>query len=341
MAVALANTSPTLVDVAKRTGADGNILPVVEALQQRNALIQSMVFKEGNTDTGQMVSSRNSLPSVAWVRINEGVPASKSTNDNYTENTGILEGLSSIDVRLAEMNGNSAAFRASEDDAFLAQMANTLEAAFFYESSVANPERILGLSPRLGSTTSKYGAQIIKADTGAAGANQASAWLIGWGDRTVYGISPRGQASGLTMEDMGKQRVLDTNGNPFYKYETLFRWRIGLCVEDYRYLVRIANIDMTRLKLDVTLGGANLVQSMIQAYYQIFDPTAVRLAWYVNRQVGAFLHNQALRQTGAGGTLTVEPTAASPGVFGRPILRALGIPIYVTDALISTEALVV
>jgi hypothetical protein len=39
-----------------------------------------------------------------------------------------------VDKRVAQINGNEAAYRASEDDAFLASMANTLESAFFYES---------------------------------------------------------------------------------------------------------------------------------------------------------------------------------------------------------------
>jgi len=338
MATALANTSLSLADLAKRTGADGRMLPIVEALQQRNSFIQSMIWKEGNTDTGQMVAARDILPSVAWVKINEGIPASKSATDTYIEGTGMLEGLSSMDTRLAEVNGNAAATRASEDDAFLASMANTLESAFFYESTTVNPERLLGLSARLGSTTSKYGSQILKADSGASGANQASMWLIGWGDHTVYGITPRGQATGLTMEDMGKQRVLDANGNAYFKYETWFRWRVGLCVEDYRYVVRVANIDTTRLTANFA-SGADLVDMMIQAYYQIFDPTAVRLAWYVDRRIGAFLHRQALNHT-TQSTLTVDPTATSAGVFGRPILRSMGAPIYVTDALINNEALV-
>jgi hypothetical protein len=53
---------------------------------------------------------------------------------------------------LAKLNGNEAAFRASEDDAFIAGLANDLETAFFYASTKTDPERIMGLSPRLDST---------------------------------------------------------------------------------------------------------------------------------------------------------------------------------------------
>ena len=343
MAVALANTSPTIVDVAKRMDPNGAMMPVVEALQQRNTFIQTMGWKVGNTDTGHRVAARNSLPSIAWVRLNDFIVASKSTVDTYEENCGRLEGLSSIDVRVAEINGGTAAFRASEDDAFLSQMANTLESAFFYESPTVNPERILGLAPRLGATASKYGAQILKADTAPVGSVQSSIWLVGWGDRSVYGISPRGQPTGLSMEDMGKVRTQDqATGNVMYKWETMFTWRVGLCVEDYRFVVRISNIDMGRINATFTAGTSDLVDIMIQAYYQIFDPTAVRLAWYCDRKVGAFLHRQAANKT-ANSSLTIDPAPqlGAPGVFGKPMIRCLGAPIYVTDALTNTEAIVV
>lgn len=337
---ALSTARPTLADVAKRSGTDGKILPVIEALQQRNTFLQSMVWKEGNLDTGHRVSARSALPSVSWVRLNEGVAASKSLVDSYDEGCGILEGLSSIDTRVTDINGQGAAFRASEDDAFLAQMANTLEAAFFYETTTSQPERILGLEARLGSTTGKYGKQILLVDSAPSGSDQTSMFLIGWGDRTVYGISPRGQGTGLQMEDMGKVPTLDSNNNRFYVYETLFRWRCGLCVEDYRYVVRLANIDTSQLTVDAA-SGSDLIRAMIKAYYQIFDPSAVRLAWYCNRTVAAFLHQQAASKT-YNATLSIEPapTIGSPGIHGKPIVHALGAPVYVSDAILNNEAVV-
>lgn len=336
--VALSTANPTLLDVAKRTDQSGRITPVVEAMQQRNGFLQSMVWKTGNLDTGHQVAARNALPSVAWVRYNEGVSPSKSTVDTYQETTGILEGLSSIDERVAQLNGNQAAFRASEDDAFLAAMANTLESAFFYESTKTNPERILGLAPRLGLTTAAYGSQILKG--GGAASDNTSIWLLGWGDRTLYGISPRGTGTGLEMKDMGLQRTLDSNNKVIYKYETRFRWRAGLCVEDYRYVVRICNIPMSTLSKDFSTG-ADLINLMIRAFYMIYDPKSVRLAWYCNRTMASFLHQQAQKGTAAS-TLTINPTATlgAPGIAGQSIVSCLGAPIYITDALTNAETTV-
>ena len=341
---ALSTGNLTLVDLAKRT-KDGAMIPIVEALQQKNSYLQSRVWKDGNTDLGHIVAARNSLPSISWVRLNEGVLPSKSTVDTYTEGTGILEGLSSLEEKLVSVNGNTPGYRAQEDDAFLAQMANTLESAFFYESTLANPERIMGLSARLGSTTGKYGNQIVKAQTADTGADQNSIWMIGWSDRTVYGITPRGQPTGLTADDRGLQRDKDsTTGKVTYKWETMFRWRCGLCVEDYRYVVRVANIASSTLTINGGAGGgsgADIIAAMVMAWYRIFDPKQARMALYCNRTVAAYLHMQALRGT-ANSALTVlpAPMIGSPGYSGQPITAFMGAPIYVTDGLTNTETYV-
>ena len=85
---ALSTGNLTLVDLAKRT-KDGAMIPIVEALQQKNSFLQSMVWKEGNTDLGHIVGARNSLPSISWVRLNEGVLPSKSTVDTYSACTWV------------------------------------------------------------------------------------------------------------------------------------------------------------------------------------------------------------------------------------------------------------
>jgi hypothetical protein len=45
----------------------------------------------------------------------------------------------------------------------------------------------------------------------------------------------------------------------------------------------------------------------------------------------------------ANSTLSIDPAPmlGAPGVFGRPLIRCLGAPIYISDALTNTEAVVV
>lgn len=322
-------TLPTLFDQVKRTAPDGSIAKVVEALTKKNPILEDAVFKMGNLETGERVTTRMGLPGVAWRRLNEGVAASKSTTDQYDETCGMLSGMSVVDVEVAKLNGNEAAFRASEDMAFLQAFNNEVSTGLFYHSTLTAPEKFNGLTPRLNSTTGTWGNQII---SGGGAANNTSIWLVSWSENTVYGIYPKGSVGGLQPKDMGEQIWDDGTGKKFIAYVTQWMWKIGLVVKDARYIVRIPNINTSTLTADAA-SGAKLIELMIRAYHQLYDTTTGRLAFYCNRTIGTFLHLQAMNAV-KNSTLTIEM------VGGKPITYFLGIPIRETDAITSSEATV-
>jgi hypothetical protein len=105
----------TLADWAKRLDPDGQVPKVAELLSQTNEILEDAVFMEGNLPTGHRLTIRTGLPQVFYRMINQGVPTSKSLTAQIDEACGILEARSHIDVELAKLNGNTAAFRLSED----------------------------------------------------------------------------------------------------------------------------------------------------------------------------------------------------------------------------------
>ena len=319
----------SLLDLARRRDPNGAVAQIVEQLTQRNAILQDSVWKEGNLPTGERVTTRTGLPSVSWRRFNEGIDPSKSRVDQYDEATGMLEGMSQVDCELARLEGNEAAFRASEDVAFMQALNNELETAIFYSSTKTNPEKIMGLSPRLDSTSGNYGSQIIKHDGSASGADQTSIWLVKWGLDAVYCITPKGYPEGIEPHDMGEQLVTDANSKRYRAYVTNWTWKVGLVVKDYRSVVRICNVDVGNL----AATGMALIQSMIKAYHQIYQPGTGRLAFYCNRTIGTYLHLQALDSV-------KNSTLAISNVGGQPITTLLGIPVRETDALLSTESVI-
>jgi hypothetical protein len=318
---------PTLLDQMKGLDPDGAVAQVVEALTKRNPVLEDMVVMEGNLTTGHRVTTRVGLPSVGWRRYNEGVAISKSRKGQYDEAAGQLEGMSAVDVKQARLGGNEAAFRASEDLAFVQSMNNEISTGVFYHSTKTAPEKFTGLAPRLDATTNPYGGQIISVDTDDAANDNTSIWLICWGPESVFGIYPKGSQGGLTPDDMGKQLWDDGSGKKFRAWVTHWSWDFGLVVKDARQLVRVANIDTTNL----AATGDTLVPAMISAYYRIFDPNVGRLAWYCNRKVAEFLHQQARTAT-KNATITIED------VEGKPVTRVMGAPVRVTDAITNTEA---
>lgn len=322
---------PTLQDLASRMDPNGGIAAIIESLSQENPILMDAVWREGNLPTGHVFTSRKALPSGTWRRFNEGIAAGKSRTDQVTEACGQLEALSKVDCGLAELNGNGPAFRASEDKAFVQGLSNDLETAFFYSSTKTDPEKIMGLSPRLDSTTGSWGGQIVTTGISSSGSDQASMWFVGWGPNTVYGIFPKGTKSGLEQEDLGKQLVRDANNNEYTAWVSHFKWRVGLCVADARYLVRLANIDTSA----IAATGKLLLEGMVKAYHQLKSVNGVRPAIYCNRKIYAYLHLQAL-DSAANSTLSVEKDWKT----GSPVTHFMGIPIRVTDALTNTEAIV-
>lgn len=335
----IGNSNPTLLDQIKRTDPQGNIVDVVELLQRRNPMLEDITFMEGNLPTGHRFSSRTGLPSVGWRRYNEGVNPSKSQVDNIDESCGMLEGMSVVDTALAELNGNGAAFRASEDAAFLNAFNNEVSSGLFYHSTKTAPEKFMGLSPRFDDASNALAkSQIIKYTSadGSTG-DQQSMWFVVWSPDSVFGIFPKGSQAGLQSEDLGKQLWDDLSGTAGSNYQgkkftawvTKWTWKMGLVVKDWRQVVRICNIDKSVLLADTTTS--TLVTKMIDAYYQLNEPNAGRCVIYCNRIIGAALHKQAMLKTSSQLTLAEYN--------GRIITHFLGIPIRVTDALID-EAVV-
>lgn len=321
-------TNPTLMDQMRRMDPNGSIASIGEILSQQNVILEDATFIESNLPTGHVFTSRTALPSIGYRRFNEGVAASKSKTDQVTETMGMMEGRSQVDCKLAKLNGNEAAFRASEDKAFLQAFNNEVESGLIYNASSTAPEKYNGLAPRLNATTAGTpgASQIVKCDNDASGSDQTSIWLVCWSPETVFGIFPKGTVGGLQPHDMGVQMVEDAAGNRFRAYETVWNWDLGLVVKDWRYLVRVANIDA----VNMAAGTSPVIESMITAYHKLFSHNIGRSVYYVNRAVATFLHLAARAGT-ANSTITIE------NIGGKPVTMFLGIPVRTTDGILSTE----
>jgi hypothetical protein len=320
-------TMLSLLDSYSRRDPDGKIAAIVEILTQRTVVMEDLEMIEGNTKTGHVITTRTALPAIQYRRYNEGIAVTKSRTDQVTESIGKMAGMSKVDVELAALHGDGAAFRASEDDAFLQSFANEVETGFFYNSTLTSPEKWQGLAPRFASTTGPGGSQVIKMDASASGADQTSLWLVGHGPKMVHGIFPKGEMLGLNPTDGGKQLTRDANNNEFWAWVTSWSWNFGVCVEDWRYVVRVANIDMG----NILATGSALIDAMIRGQRKIFKPGA-KLVWYGNRDVLTFLELQAKNAVTGAGPLSFRD------IGGQPILHFRGVPIKETDALLSTES---
>ena len=312
----------TLTDWAKRVDPDGKVDKIAEILNEENEILHDMLWTEGNLPTGHKTTVRTGLPSVAWRMLNYGVQPSKSRTKQVTDTCGMLETYAEVDKELADLNGNTAEFRLTEDASFLEAMNQEMAETLFYGNTAADPEKFLGLAYRY-----IYKDQDYVIDGGGTGSDNASIWLVGWGANTVHGIFPKGSKAGLIHEDKGQQTLTDDAGGRYEGYRTHYQWKAGLTVRDLRYVVRICNIDVSDLSGE---SAANIINLMVRAIEKLHSLNGCKPVFYMNRTLSTFLRLQINDKNNV--QLTIDTVA------GKPVLSFGGVPVRKCDALIDTEA---
>jgi len=114
-----------------------------------------------------------------------------------------------------------------------------------------------------------------------------------------------------------------------------------LVVKDWRYVVRICNVDISDL-LGVTGTQANtaatsLVKLMARALYRIPNMAMGRAAFYMNRTVHSGMAISALDKSQS--VLNIQDGLSQFG-SAQSYLTFLGVPLRKVDALLNTESVV-
>ncbi len=331
----LAVKNPTLLDLANRLDPNNNIAPIAEILTETNEILMDMTWMEGNLLTGHKSTVRTGLPTPTWRKMYGGVQPTKSTTAQIEDTTGMLEAYGEVDKALADLNGNSAAFMASENKAHIEGMSQEMADTLFYGNESTEPEAFTGLSPRFNDLSAENADNIINA--GGTGADNRSIWMIGWSPETCAGIVPKGSVTGLQMEDLGEDTAqnIDGKGGLAQVYRSHFRWDAGLCVKDWRYVVRICNIDKSELSTTWTNGaftsGADLSELMFQAIELVPAMMSARLAFYMSRDIRTTLRQQLSAKTSQS-TLSFEKVGGYRTMFYQEV------PVRRVDVLAADEA---
>lgn len=341
----------TLLDLARRMDPYGKIDYIAEMLSQSNEYFDDAVWIEANEIGGHKFTFRTSIPAGSWRQYLQGVPYSKSTTAQATVSIGSLEDYSQIDRMQAEDSGDVDRYRESEDAAFLEGMSQTMVQTQFYGNTTTNPAEFMGLAPfynTVSTTNAQNAVNVI--DAGGTGSSNLSFWLICHGERTIFNVYPRGSKAGLAMEDKGDTVPgFDSLGNRFEAYTSWFRQQAGLCPMDWRYAVRIANVDVTNAGLagpnpyDIFAGFAQMMylpptlgkgMSGITKTDAPDEPSpGIRPCIYTNRTGRHWMDVQIIRDRNV--LISIHDYA------GKVCDSYRGIPVRIVDQLLTTEARVV
>lgn len=338
--MATLGTLKTLVDRAKEADPSGKKeAKIAEVLAQKNALWDEAVVNEGNLPTGEQCTIRAGLPTPSWRMLNSGTPNTKATSAQITFNCGMLSDRSQVDVKSANLYKDKATFLMNESLAHIEGMNQEVAQTTFY-GSASNPEEFVGFA-NIYSALSGAGNSQNLITAGGSGSDNTSVYLIGWGDQSIYFIFPQGSKAGLNREYLGVQDAFDGSNNRFRAHMDSYEWDIGLVVKDWRYGVRIPNVDVSDLVAgtgtQATTASTFLPDLMSRAIDRLPDLTTCNPAFYMNRTAASLLRVAARR--GTTNAVTIEPGLNQ---FGKTIhtMRYLGIPVRIVDALLNTESVV-
>lgn len=327
---ALSVLNPTLLDLARATDPNGKPAIIAEILNLTNDVLTDMTWTEGNMTTGNRSAIRAGLPTATFRQLYQFVQPDKGTIAQVTDNCGMLEAYAVVDKALADMAPNRDMFRLQEDKAHIEAMNQKVATTIFYGNEGSEPAAFTGLSPRYNSLSAANAENII--DGGGTGTDNTSIWLVVWSPETVFGFVPKNSTAGIQVEDKGQVTLQSTSGY-MEAYQSHYRWDVGLAVRDWRYAVRIANIDKSNLTKDAS-SGADLADLMFQAIDLIPSLQAGRASWYMSRRTLTFLRRQVANIT-KNSTLSIE------NVGGKRITSFQDIHIGRVDALAGDEARVI
>ncbi len=319
----------TLVDWAKRIDPNGAVAKIVELLNETNEILDDMIWLEGNLPTGHRTSVRTGLPSVTWRKLNYGVQPSKSLTAQVDDTCGMLEAYAEVDKSLADLNGNTAEFRLSEDRAHIESMNQEFADILMYGDTDATPEKFLGLAPRYFDAVTGETNNVILA--GGSGSDLSSIWLVVWGPNTVHGIFPKGSKAGITSQDLGEVTLLDsaTPAGRYQGYRTHYKWDCGLVVRDWRYIVRLANIETAIATTGFTTNSLASVNLLIKALNKVPSLRMGRPVFYCNKTLKTQFDILASNKSNS--------FYMKENPFGQMVTNFLGVPIKKVDAILDTE----
>jgi len=329
----LATTHPTLLDLKSRVDANGKVAPVIELLAQTNEVNDDAVWIEANELTGHTTSVRTGLPEPTWRKLYGGVQPTKSTTAKVREGLGMLEAYAEVDKALADLNGNSAAWRLSEEMPHIEGFGQKLARYIFSGNEATEPEAFTGLAPRFNDQAAVNGENILTSAATPDSTDNTSIWYIGWGPNTCHMIYPKGMPAGLQVTDKGQVTLenVDGAGGRMEAYRTHFKQDCGMVVRDWRAIVRV-QFDLE----DIVASGATgpvlrdlLAKALRRVPAQILNTT--RGAFYMNRDALDAFDLQMNRDP----LLQFRTQEEAQGKF---VTRFRGVPIRRVDQILSTES---
>jgi len=341
----------TLVDIlANYSSADAGAKLILPAriLDRMTPLVKMLPMKPSNNILSNIAVRTDSLPIASNRQFNAGILATASKNAPISDPIALFEDYAEVDKALWGIQNDPNMWRADQVANHIEGLFQLMESTLLYGNLATNPGGFNGLATRFnnlesypnGDASGVFLPNVWNGGFTGAGAC-TSAWMIEFGEDSVYGIYPPNTAAGLDIRDLGEVTKERPSGSGAvganYMYQvlrTMLQWWMGVQIADERCIQRIANIN------PIALSTGNFDENIfIQAKNNLprvgESGTTVIL---VNRQLKAQIDIRAVSQKI--NTYFTPPSNNTMDVFGKSVTQFQGIPIYVAEKILSTETVV-
>ncbi len=328
----------TLADAAKLVAPNGAAVKIIEIMNQTNEIIQDAPALPCNQGAFHLVSVRDDIPRPGFRMISQGSQYSKSGARQYTENAALLEEWAQVDAELLKIAPNKKDLLLQQSTPTLEGMAQSGAEKLFYSDTGLEPGGFDGLAMRYNTLNrGKFPEARNVVDAGGTGAKLCSIWLVQWDPTGCHLIYPQGTVAGIEHKVFKDQVITDPkNKGPFEGIQVKYTWHLGLAIQDWRRVVRIANIDCADMDDIIENGAATaakqkLIRLMIRALNLLPSRHHGKTAFYMNSTPFTILEIMAAEKSNV--NLTYETFAGST----EPITKFKGIPLRRVDALLVGE----
>lgn len=302
----------TLLDIAQKNGSDAlvGLIDEVSKAHPEIALGEARTIKGLNYKT----LVRTGLPTVAFRNANEGVAATKGVYENRLVNTYILSPRIECDKAVADKDEDGAeAAMAREATGVLEAAMQLLAKCFYYGTNTTYGGDAKGFPGLIDA----YDATNMVVDaTGTTATTGSSVWAVRFGPRDVQWVY--GADGQLDLSDVRVETLYDASANPFTGYVQELLAYPGLQVGSIRSIGRIKKLTED--------SGKGLTDALIAELLSKFEVGVKPDVLLMNRR--------SLKQLQKSRTATT--TTGAPAPFPT---ESFGIPIAITDAISSVEAL--
>ena len=335
MADIITDSNPITLADFEGLASSKPIRNLIHTIRNYMPFFDQAIVQRGNDGFGDRGKVVTSYPEGQLRAFNEGWDAEKAHGADVRYKAAMVRSRSEVDRDLYNTRkpAERASWRLRQDEAFMRGLARTAVKKVFYGDPSQDSRDCIGLANIVTPENAAFKDRIINAG-GSTANKQTSIWLVNWDPASMYCFYPEnGSDAGLQIENMGEQYAFDKNGKRYIALISEFAWNLGVAAYDTEKVVRVANIDTTKLSIDSKKSGSpNLIDLMTQALEMLPDDATGRCAFYLNDNLRSVLRRQIVNKDNV--ELSMDEVA------GRKVLTFGGVPVHRvgTDVIPNTEA---